>query len=606
MKKFIYKTIQVACVTGLLTVTACNTFESEPLEWNTEADVTNPEDATAINIKRLHQAIYLSLPTLHTRLSDSYLDVAAGEGVATRDKGGSSSLENYRNGGISPENIASLDGNAWKNFYVGIRRANVLLEKIEGFPTSSQLSEREILAMKSEARLLRSYFYFELIKRWGGVPLLGDKVYDYDEDWNVPRSTLKECADYILSEISEENPESCYAGLYEAMAIPASGLENHVGRVNQGVAKALVSRLKLYLASDLFKEKMRDEGVSEGELVTWQEAADAAKAVIDLNIYDLLYTPAKGADDKTDPTPGYLALFGDDKSFPNKEVIMVKEATTSTTLETNNSPCGYQRNKCKGLTSPSQNLVDAFLMKDGRTIKEAEATGDYNPQEPYVNRDPRLAYTIFYNGATWLKRGVETFNGGLDRSNKPGLFTTQTGYYLRKFLGLNETKADNSGFNGAYHAHQIFRYAEILLNYAEALNEANMAANKTKIEDCLIQLRKRAGIEEGADRRYGLPATYTQEKMRDIIRNERRIELAFEEHRFWDIRRWKIAKEVMEQPVEGVEIIKQANGAFQYNYVEVCQSTFDNIESERMYWYPIPRDEMNGNTKLTQNPGWNY
>ena len=96
--------------------------------------------------------------------------------------------------------------------------------------------------------------------------------------------------------------------------------------------------------------------------------------------------------------------------------------------------------------------------------------------------------------------------------------------------------------------------------------------------------------------------TYTQEEMRDIIRNERRIELAFEEHRFWDIRRWKIAEDVMNEPVEGVEIMRQADGSFDYNYVNVRTSTFD----ERMYWYPIPRGEMNGNTKLTQNPGWNY
>lgn len=602
MKKIIYKTIQVACVTGLLAVSACNTFESEPLEWNTEADVTNPKDSTAVNMKRLHQAIYLSLPTLHTRLSDSYLDAATDDGVPTRDKGGNNSLENYRNGGISAENIASLDGNAWKNFYIGIRRANLFLEKIEGYHYSSQLSKREIEGMKSEARLLRAYFYFELIKRWGGVPLLGDKVYNYDEDWNVARSTLKACADYILSEISEENAASCYSGLYDAITIPSIGQENHVGRVNKGVAKALVSRLKLYLASDLYREKMREEGVSEAELVTWQEAADAAKDVIDLNVYDLLYTKEKTGTDTTDPTPGLLALFGDDKSFPNEEVIMVREATTSSTLETNNSPCGYQRNKCKGLTSPSQNLVDAFLMKDGRTIEEAKATGDYDPQNPYVNRDPRLGYTVFYNGALWLKRGVETFNGGLDRSYKPGLFTTQTGYYLRKFLGLNETKADNSGFNGAYHSYQIFRYAEILLNYVEALNEVSYENNKETIQNYLGQLRKRAGIEQGNDGLYGIPANCDQSKMREIIRNERRIELAFEEHRFWDIRRWKIAETVMNRPVKGVEIFKQADGTFKYNEVEVRQSTFN----ERMYWYPVPREEIQGNTKLTQNPEWNY
>ena len=593
MKKIIYKTIQVACITGLLAVSACNTFESEPLEWNLEEDVMNPQDATAINMKKLHQAIYLSLPSLHTRLSDSYLDAATDDGVPTKDRGGNSSLENYRNGNLSPENIASLDGSAWANFYTGIRRANLFLESIEGFPYSGHLTEVEVKRMKAEARMLRAYFYFELMKRWGGVPLLGDRIIDYDEDWNIARSSIDECAKYILDEISEENDGSCYADLYDVSEMP----ESMVGRMNKGAAKALVSRLKLYLASPLYNPN--------NDLNKWQEAVDAAKAVIDLNVYDLHYTAEKAEGATADPTPGLLALFGDNAAFTtlNKETILMKEASGNTTLESNNSPCGYQKNKCKGLTSPSQNLVDAFLMLDGKTIDDPTSKYVYDPQNPYANRDPRLTYTIFYNGATWLKRAVETFNGGLDRSNKLGMFTTQTGYYLRKFLGLNETKADNSGFNGAYHHYQIFRYAEILLNYAEALNEVNMEMNKEEIENCLIQLRKRAGIEAGDDGRYGLPIHYDQQKMREIIRNERRIELAFEEHRFWDIRRWKIAMDVMNEPIRGVEITKEADGTFKYNYnVIVRTSTF----SERMYWYPIPRGEMNGNTKLTQNPGWNY
>ena len=607
MKKLIYKTFQAVCITGLLSMSACNTFESEPLEWNTEADMTNPKDSLGNNMKSLFNAIYASLPTLHTRLSNSYLDAATDDGVPTRDGGGSGSLENYRNGRLSPENIASLDGDAWKDFYTGIRRANLFLQKIEGFTPTTQFTAKEIKARKAEARLLRAYFYFELIKRWGGVPLIGDRVINYDENWDIPRSSLDECAQYILDEITPLDPNnptpdkipSCYSDLYDAMSMPSTGQESSVGRVNKGVALALISRVKLYLASPLYRENTTTINMS------WQEAADAAKALIDLGVYDLHYTAEKKPDDKTDPIAGFLNLFGDDKAFPNKEVIMVRESSNSSTLETNNSPCGYQRNKCKGLTSPSQNLVDAFLMLDGKPKGDPTSKYVYNDQDPYANRDPRLTYTIFYNGSTWLKRGVETFNGGLDRSNKPGLFTTQTGYYLRKFFGINETKADNSGFNGAGHHYQIIRYAEILLNYAEALNEANKDANMAAIESCLIQLRKRAGIEAGDDNRYGLPASYTQAEMRQIIRNERRIELAFEEHRFWDIRRWKIAdreESVLTQPVKGVEIIKQADGTCYYNYVTVRTSAFD----ERMYWYPIPRGEMQGNLKLTQNPGWNY
>lgn len=589
MRKFIYKTMQAVCVLGLLSAGACNSFESEPLNWNTEADVTNPQDSLANNMKYLFNAVYNSLPSLHNRLNDSYLDAATDDGVATRDKGGDGSLENYRNGRVSADNIASLDGSAWSSFYKGIRRANLFLEKIEGYPSSTQLPKEEIVRMKAETRALRAYFYFELMKRWGGVPLVGDEVFDYDDNWNIPRSSIADCAKYIMDEISPESPSSCYKDLYDAMSLPPTGLESSVGRINKGSVLALISRLKLYLASPLYNETNdRDK---------WQAAADAAKAVMDLNVYELYTKPAKKGN------PVFLELFGLKEAFPNKEAIMIKEAAAGTSVESNNSPCGYQRNKSRGYTSPSQNLVDAFPMLDGKEIGDPASKYAYDPQNPYENRDPRLTYTIFYNGSKWLQRGVQTFNGGLDRSNKPGLITTQTGYYLRKFLGLNEEKADNAGYNSVSHHYQIIRYAEILLNYAEALNEVDKDANAAEIEDCLIRLRKRAGIEPGEDNRYGLPAAYTRDEMRRIIRNERRIELAFEEHRFWDIRRWKIAEDVMNRPVRGVEIIREADGALRYNYVDVRPSTFD---ATKMYWYPIPRGEMQGNPKLTQNPGWNY
>lgn len=589
MRKFIYKTMQAVCVLGLLSAGACNSFESEPLEWNTEADVTNPKDSLANNMKYLFNAVYNSLPSLHNRLNDSYLDAATDDGVPTRDKGGDGSLENYRNGRVSADNIASLDGNAWSNFYKGIRRANLFLEKIEGYPSSTQLPKEEIVRMKAETRALRAYFYFELMKRWGGVPLMGDEVFDYDDNWNIPRRSIADCAKYIMDEISPESPSSCYKDLYDAMSLPPTGLESSVGRINKGAVLALISRLKLYLASPLYNETNDKD--------KWQEAVDAAKAVMDLNVYDLYTAPTKKEN------PVFLELFAVKEAFPNKEAIMIKEASAGTSVESNNSPCGYQRNKSRGYTSPSQNLVDAFPMLDGKEIGDPASKYTYDPQNPYANRDPRLTYTIFYNGSKWLKRGVQTFNGGLDRSDKPGLITTQTGYYLRKFLGLNEDKADNAGYNSVSHHYQIIRYAEILLNYAEALNEVDKDANAAEIEDCLIKLRKRAGIEPGADNRYGLPAVYTQDEMRRIIRNERRIELAFEEHRFWDIRRWKIAEEVMNRPVRGVEITKEADGTLRYHYVDVRTSTFD---ATKMYWYPIPRGEMQGNPELTQNPGWNY
>lgn len=596
MKKLIYIAASTVCCIGLSSITSCNTFESEPLNWNLEENVLNPKDSLAENMKGMFNAIYNSLPNLHTRLSNSYLDAATDDAVPTKDMGGDGSLENYRNGRLSPDNIDNLDGNAWANFYKGIRRANLFLKHIEGYPHSTMLPQEEITRMKAEARFLRAYFYFELVKRWGGVPLMGDKVYNYDEDWNIPQSSLDDCIKYILDEISPEVETSCFKDMYPAMAKPDAGMENTVGRMNQGAALALISRIKLYYASPLYTKDVNETEKTK----RWKAAAEAAKAVIDLGIYDL-HIAEVDKDGKGNPS--FLEFFGEKKAFPNKEGIMIKEAGASSSLETNNSPCGYQKNTCKGYTSPSQNLVDAFLMKDGKMKDDPTSKYKYDKQNPYVNRDPRLTYTVFYNGSRWLKREVETFNGGKDRSNVPNMFTTQTGYYLRKFLGLNEEKNDNASFTSFPHHYYIIRYAEILLNYAEALNEVNDEANKEAMEKCIIDIRKRAGIEAGDDNRYGLPVSYDQEEMRNIIRNERRIELAFEEHRFWDIRRWMIAEDVMNKPILGVEITKLSDGSYNYEYPEVRQSQFD---AKKMYWYPVPRTEMQGNPNLKQTQGWDY
>lgn len=577
MKNIINKTVLGLCLALFAFAFSCNTFEEEPYNLNTEDIVMNPKDSTAVNMKNMFNAIYNSLPSLHVRFQNSYLDAGTDDGVPTKDKGGAGSLENYRNGRVSAENIASLDGDAWARCYTGIRRANLFLQKIEGYPTSTQLPEGQIVKMKAEARALRAYYYFELVKRWGGVPIVYDQVFELEDDLNIARNTLDECIKYIYDEISPDVETSCYADLYEPQSTVNSSNTSIYGRFNQGTILGLLSRMKLYLASPLYNPT--------NEIAKWQDAADAAKAVIDLGIYEL--------------HGDFLKLFADVSSFPNKEIIMVKEFGSNSTIEVRNSPSGYFNGtvKCTGFTSPSQNLVDAFLTIDGKRINEAGS--GYNPQYPYENRDPRLQYTVFYNGSRWLSRSVETFEGGKDRAYHPGVFYTQTGYYLRKFLGLAE---DRTSFASVPHHYLMIRYAEILLNYAEALNEIDPAANQTAIDNCLILIRQRAGINAGTNDRYGLPDTYTQEEMREIIRNERRIELAFEDQRFWDIRRWKIAEEVMTQPVKGVIISKNADESYTYDYVDVRQSTFE----PKMYWYPIPRTQMMSNRALIQNEGWNY
>jgi hypothetical protein len=404
---------------------------------------------------------------------------------------------------------------------------------------------------------------------------------------------------YIFSEISPDSVNSCYADLHAAQSTAAYD-PTEIGHVNQGVALALLSRLRLYLASPLYNP--------ENDISKWSDAANAAKRLIDLNVYALYQGSAS-------TMFRLFAMNNDD--FPNAEMIMLKQMGSNSAIEQSNSPVGYSYGtgtagtvNSQGKTSPSQNLVDAFLTADGKSIfknynpdEGYDTESGYDEQNPYTNRDPRLERTVFINGSNWLKRKVETFDGGKDRGAVAGAIYTRTGYYLKKFLGNNENEDTYRNYN---HHYQIFRYAEVLLNYAEAVNESD-PSNDAEIVWGLIELRKRAGIKAGADNRYGLPTTYSQELMRRIIRNERRIELAYEEHRFWDIRRWKIAAAgdgdaVMTKPVRGVRITKLTDGNFNYSYEDVASSVFE----KRMYWYPIPRNELYGNSNLVQNEGWKY
>jgi hypothetical protein len=442
------------------------------------------------------------------------------------------------------------------------------------------------------------------MKRWGGVPMVGDKALNADDDLDIPKSTIDEVAAYIIKEISPDIATSCYSDLHPAQSTGAYD-PTEIGHVNQGVALALLSRLKLYMASPLYNPDGND-------IDKWAAAAAVAKKLIDLRVYALY--------EGTASTMFKLFAMNND-DFPNTEMIMLKQMGANSSIEQTNSPCGYSYGtssgglgnvESQGRTSPSQNLVDAFLTADGKSIYKnynpaegLDPTSGYDEQAPYANRDPRLGRTVFLNGSRWLKRAVETFDGGRDRGATSSIIYTRTGYYLKKFLGNNENADSYVSYN---HHYQIFRYAEILLNYAEAVNESD-PSNDAEIVSGLIAIRKRAGINQGADNRYGLPAagTYTQDLMRRIIRNERRIELAFEEHRFLDIRRWKICAAsdgdaVMTKPIRGVRITKQPDGSFGYAYEDVSPSSF----VPHMYWYPIPRSALYGNSKLKQNDGWGY
>lgn len=522
--------------------------ETEPLERIGEDLVFDNIDKNADYAKQFLNGTYLQLPDGYNRVLGNFLDVGTDDAVSSED---GSLVEGYRTGLVSGQNVPD---NQWARNYTGIRRANMFLSKIDIVPATPELK----IQWKAEVRFLRAYFYFELVKRWGGVPLIGDKIFGLNDNVNLKRNTADECYDYVLSEIEA----------VKELLLPAVVSDQNIGRANKGAALALKSRILLYRASPLSNPN--------GDLQRWQAAADAAKDLMQLGNYSL------GTD--------FIALFN---AVKNPEIIFMKEQGQNQNVETNNGPIGYTVGN--GTTSPTQNLVDAFPMKNGKMPMEAGSA--YDAANPYAGRDPRFAATIMFNTTKWLNRPVETFNGGLDRPGGSRI-QTKTGYYLRKFMGKFESSGVYSNQN---HHVMLFRYAEILLNYAEAVNEVNGPV--AEVMNAITAIRKRAGITAGTDSRYGIAAGISKDQMRSLIRNERRVEMAFEEQRFWDIRRWKIAEQVLNAPLKGMNIVKNVDGTFSYTILDIAPAVFD---ASKNYLFPIPYSEIQTNPNMIQNPGYTY
>lgn len=337
---------------------------------------------------------------------------------------------------------------------------------------------------------------------------------------------------------------------------------------------ALKARILLYAASPLFNGENIDPtnpmtGYTTFSAERWQKAEQAAKDVMDLREYSLV--------------PEFKNVF----ITRNIERIFSKQGGNNVSLENANGPVGYTVSANNGRTSPSQELVEAFGMKNGQPITDA-ASG-YNADNPYANRDPRLYASIFHNGSMWLNRPVQTFEGGAD---KPGgsKQQTRTGFYARKFLGDFETANNYSNVN---HDYILFRYAEVLLNFAEARNEV-LSAPDQEVYNAVEAIRRRAGLDP-----FELRSGLSKAEMRTVIMHERRKELAFEEHRFYDVRRWKLAETVFDKPLHGMLIFQTGTGTIRQE-VPVLQMNFE----KRMYLAPIPFSEVIKNPKMVQNPGW--
>lgn len=505
--------------------------------------------------------------------SQVWLGSITDESIATYD-GGSFSLVR---GIISPEN-SSFMASFWSENYRSIRECNIALANIDKVPMSQARKDW----YKAEIRFIRAYRYHDLVITYGEIPIIGDKIYQLDDkDLSdlYQKQQLQECINYIVSELDAAAID---------LANVAKSFKIAWGRGTKEAAMGLKARILLYAASPLYNKG------NNGSASQWSSAAVAAKAIIDLNKYSLY-------------TGGFAKLFLTEKT---PEAIYERTFTTTAThisQERQNGPNGF--GGWAGNT-PTQLLVDDFEMvgvNDGVqpiigysdvehmipiVNPAAIALGYDDKTNPYSKRDPRFGESILYNGIMHRGRAIETWvPGGLDSKdgNEPWN-TSKTGYYPNKFLDPTKPIIKPPATAGTQ-PWKYIRYAEVLLNYAEAQNEA--AGPDESVYSAINKIRGRAGMPN-------IPGGLNQTEMRKRIRHERRIELLWEEHRFYDVRRWMIAPETESLPVQG--ILPRKNGSsITYERVKI----FDRLWKDAYYWMPIPLSDIQAsNGKLTQNPGY--
>jgi hypothetical protein len=445
----------------------------------------------------------------------------------------------------------------WSSNYSIIRKCNILIESIDQVK-DLVLGAAERKRYKAEAHFLRAFCYFDLARTFGKAPLI-DHVQQLDEDLLVAPTGFEGLVNFIVDECDR------YAGDLYHDPLPAA----EKGHATRGAFLALKARALLYLASPL-----NNPG---NETRRWVEAAEAADAVRQLNTYSLY---RQGSE------PYYAQAF--DKSDANREIIFERrfqflEITHSIHMQW--SLDGEDRGSWNGLY-PTQNLVDAYEMDNGKPIEDP-ASG-YDPQNPYFNRDNRFYQSILYHGSVWETATLQMHThtaGGAHGNCQPSPYKARCGYGLKKFM--EEYVAPAGDLYGKWSQDNnwpYFRYAEILLNYAEARNESLDAPDRS-VYDAVNEVRDRAV-------QPGLPQGLGKDEMRDRIKNERRVELMLEEHRFFDLRRWKDAEKLRET-IRGMNILWDGETAT-FVAGDVETRTFN----ETHYFLPIPQAEIDKNPLL--------
>lgn len=541
-------------------LTACSYLDFDESVGQTKEEVYSTFD----NIRQLVTGVYSFLPQDFGVMGNALRESASDNALYVWN---TSAVYKIYEDKWSPS--ITID-DVWGTMYTGIQAANSYLENyneeyLERLSLNADYKEQieKFRMYPFEVRALRAFYYFELIKRYGDVPLV-TKTLQLDEVNNLKRTPYTEVVDFIVRECDEIAPQ---------LPIRQNDFYLETGRVTRGMAMALKARTLLYAASPLHN--------TSGNRELWKKAAEAAYDLIETGWYSL---------PNIDNDPIY-DVNGGNEILKSSQLIFERRNGDSDSFERLNLPIGFEGGNSGNV--PTQNLVDAYEMVSGESFSwdnPEHVKFPYEDENGNKTRDPCFYKTIVYNGSKLMNTVVETFEGG--KNGLPLVGATPTGYYLRKYINETVSLSPENPISKPHH-YILFRYAEILLNYAEAMHEWQ-GGNNPDYTDNEFPLSARAALNMVRNAANMPDITESGSAFTERLRNERRIELAFEDHRYWDIRRWKMGEKV--QDIYGVKITKSGT----YTKVNVQKRIWD----DKMYLYPISQQEIYKNPQLGQNEGW--
>ena len=593
-------------LTALLTLSSCQDMFAPADENNRQEDAMYEESKYAAGLLMYG---YSRLPYA----TSTQTDVATDDAVTNNTN---SSFLNMATGTWAADNDPMSQWNSCKDGIQYVNKFLTIVDKVKWAPSAASKQQMFIDRQKGEAYGLRALFYYYLLQAHGGyadddqlygVPLLTEPE-DGSSDFNQPRALFSDCVKQCFADCDSAMKylPTDYVDLsvdeipakYKELGAESTGYNLVFGSRSKGlmsgkIAEAIKAQVALLAASPAFRDQ---SGVTSAEAA--ELCANVLKRIDGLNGFDKDGSIWYKNHSKLDPSASEMP-----------EILWRADRSKDANQERENFPPTLYGN---GRVNPSQNLVDAFPMRSGRPITDPKS--GYDPKNPYANRDPRLSDDILYNGVTFRNTLIITGtypndkDESLDNINY-GNTSTRTGYYMKKLLNEKVSPLQSSLVE-QYHIYPRIRYTEMFLAYAEAANDAwGPKADPTGVGftayDVIKAIRQRAGLgkdEIGFDLPEGdaylEECAADQAKMTELIRNERRIELCFENKRFWDLRRWKMP---LNETVKGIMIDRNDEGELSYKVIDVEERKYDSSYQ----WYgPIPKSEVLKWSNLKQNKGW--